>query len=163
MSQNSPRVAVLMGSQSDWACMRKAVETLDELGVAAEAKVISAHRNPTRLVQYVADAEARGVRVFITAAGMAAHLGGVVAAHTSRPVLAVPQKTDLAGGLDSLLSMVQMPKGIPVGTLAVGNHGAINAAILAAQILAVADPELAARISEHRERQRRELREDPGQ
>lgn len=156
-----PRVSVLMGSNSDWPVMREAVGSLERLGVAAEAKVISAHRRPGRLVEYLREAEERGVRVFICGAGGAAHLAGVTAAHTTRPVLAVPIKTDLAGGLDSLLSMVQMPKGVPVGSLAVGKAGAINAGLLAAQILAVADQELARRIAKQREEEFAALPEDP--
>lgn len=156
-----PRVSVLMGSNSDWPVMREAVGSLERLGVAAEAKVISAHRRPGRLVEYLREAEERGVRVFICGAGGAAHLAGVTAAHTTRPVLAVPIKTDLAGGLDSLLSMVQMPKGVPVGSLAVGKAGAINAGLLAAQILAVADQELARRIARQREEEFAALPEDP--
>lgn len=144
------RVSILMGSQSDWPTMSRAKEVLDELGIRCEAKVISAHRKADRLAEYVSRAPGRGIRVFIAGAGGAAHLAGCVAAHTTRPVLAVPIKTDLAGGLDSLLSMVQMPKGIPVGTLAVGVPGAINAGILAAQILGVGDDEIAQRVAQHR-------------
>lgn len=147
------RVSILMGSQSDWSTMVHAQRVLDELGVANEARVLSAHRKADRLAEYVASAPGRGVRVFIAGAGGAAHLAGCVAAHTTMPVLAVPIKTDLAGGLDSLLSMVQMPKGVPVGTLAVGKAGAINAGILAAQILSVGDDELARRVADHRRAQ----------
>jgi len=158
---DSPRVAILMGSASDWPTMQRARDVLRELEVPCEAKVISAHRKPGRLVEYLTEAESRGIRVFIAGAGGAAHLAGVCAAHTTRPVLAVPIKTDLAGGLDSLLSMVQMPKGIPVGTLATGNAGATNAGILAAQILATDDEALARRVAEHRKAQAAALPEEP--
>lgn len=157
---HEPRVSILMGSKSDWPTMERAKGILDELGVPCEAKVISAHRKPERLVEYIREAEGRGVRVFIAGAGGAAHLAGVCAAHTTRPVLAVPIKTDLAGGLDSLLSMVQMPKGIPVGCLATGNAGATNAGILAAQILGTGDEAIARRVAEHRKTQAASLSED---
>jgi 5-(carboxyamino)imidazole ribonucleotide mutase len=150
-----------MGSRSDWPTMKRACDILDELGVVSEAKVISAHRKAARLVEYLREAEAGGVRVFIAGAGGAAHLAGVVAAHTLRPVLAVPIKTDLGGGLDSLLSMVQMPPGIPVGTLAIGNWGAKNAGILAAQILAVGDDDLHRRVVAQRAEQAASLPESP--
>lgn len=156
-----PRVSVLMGSKSDWPTMQRVRDVLTDLDVGCEVKVISAHRKPARLVEYITDAESRGVRVFVAGAGGAAHLAGVIAAHTTRPVLAVPIKTDLAGGLDSLLSMVQMPKGIPVGTLATGNAGATNAGILAAQILATGDEALARRVAEHRKAQAEALDESP--
>ena len=161
MTQTSAQVAVLMGSRSDWPTMKRACDVLDELGVMSEAKVISAHRRAARLVEYIREAESGGVRVFIAGAGGAAHLAGVVAAHTLRPVLAVPIKTDLGGGLDSLLSMVQMPPGIPVGTLAIGNWGAKNAGILAAQILGVGDDELHQRVVALRETQAANLPESP--
>jgi 5-(carboxyamino)imidazole ribonucleotide mutase len=158
---SSLRVAVLMGSRTDWPCLRRACDVLRELGIGCEAKVISAHRRPRRLVEYIDDAQARGVRVFIAGAGGAAHLAGVVAAHAACPVLAVPMKTDLAGGLDSLLSMVQMPGGVPVACLAVGDAGATNAGILAAQILAVGDEALAARLADYRRQRTQNLPEDP--
>ncbi len=161
MTQTSVQVAVLMGSRSDWPTMKRACDVLDELGVLSEAKVISAHRKAARLVEYIHEVESGGVRVFIAGAGGAAHLAGVIAAHTLRPVLAVPIKTDLGGGLDSLLSMVQMPPGIPVGTLAIGNWGAKNAGILAAQILAVGDDELHKRVVALRESQAASLPETP--
>jgi 5-(carboxyamino)imidazole ribonucleotide mutase len=128
-------VAVIMGSKSDWATMAHAVETLDKLGVPCEARVLSAHRTPDPLFEYVAAAERRGVEVVIAAAGGAAHLAGVIAAKTLLPVLGVPMESKLQG-IDSLLSMVQMPAGIPVGTLAVGKAGAVNAALFATAILA---------------------------
>ena len=145
-------VAVVMGSRSDWETMEHAVETLRKLEIAHEVRVLSAHRTPAALEEYVADVEARGVQVFIAAAGGAAHLAGVVAAKTLLPVLGVPMGTQL-GGLDSLLSTVQMPAGIPVGTLAIGRPGAINAALLAAAILARSDEALEARLRRYREEQ----------
>ena len=137
-----PLVSVIMGSRSDWETMSHAVETLEHLEVAHEARVLSAHRTPDALDTYVADVEARGARVFIAAAGGAAHLAGVVAAKTLKPVLGVPMQSASLGGLDSLLSMVQMPAGIPVATVAIGN--ARNAGLLAVRILATADEKLRA-------------------
>ncbi len=134
----TPEVVVLMGSRSDWETMEHAVETLRKLEIPHEVRVLSAHRTPDALEEYIADAEARGASVYIAAAGGAAHLAGVVASKTLRPVLGVPMGTQL-GGLDSLLSTVQMPAGIPVGTLAIGRAGAVNAALLAAAILARSD------------------------
>jgi 5-(carboxyamino)imidazole ribonucleotide mutase len=147
------RVVVLMGSRSDWETMEHAVETLRSLEVQHEVRVLSAHRTPAALDAYVSEAEGRGARVFIAAAGGAAHLAGVVASKTLRPVLGVPMHSQSVGGLDSLLSTVQMPAGIPVGTLAIGRAGAVNAALLAAQILAVSDDELAARLRRYRKEQ----------
>jgi 5-(carboxyamino)imidazole ribonucleotide mutase len=141
-----PLVGVVMGSTSDWDTMQHCAEQLRSFGVAFETRVLSAHRTPDELAAWVKDAEARGVEVFVAAAGMAAALPGVVAAHTTLPVLGVPMESKLAGGLDSLLSMVQMPGGIPVGVLAVGRAGAVNAAILATQILGGARPELRAAV-----------------
>lgn len=161
MADANPLVAVLMGSKSDWLTMKRACDVLDELGVSHEAKVISAHRKAARLVEYIRQVEGAGARVFIAGAGGAAHLAGVIAAHTLRPVLAVPIRTDLGGGLDSLLSMVQMPPGIPVGTLAVGNWGATNAGILAAQILATSDSDLHERIIAYRKTRAEALSETP--
>lgn len=149
----SVKVAVIMGSQSDWEVMQHAPETLSRLEVPHEVRVLSAHRTPAALEAYVADAEARGCEVFVAAAGGAAHLAGVVASKTIRPVLGVPMETKLGGGLDSLLSTVQMPAGIPVGTLAVGRAGAVNAALLAAAILARSDPALEERLRVFREEQ----------
>ena len=146
-------VAVLMGSRSDWEVMQHAPKTLEQLGIAHEVRVLSAHRTPDALEEYVRDAESRGCRVFIAAAGGAAHLAGVVSSKTLRPVLGVPMETKLSGGLDSLLSTVQMPAGIPVGTLAVGRAGAVNAALLAAAILACSDDELGARVRAYRDEQ----------
>ncbi|MFM9996831.1 MAG: 5-(carboxyamino)imidazole ribonucleotide mutase [Phycisphaerales bacterium] len=144
-------VAVLMGSKSDWAeTMSHCSSTLDALGVPHEVRVLSAHRTPDALEAFIKEAEGKGVEVFIAAAGGAAHLAGVVAAKTVRPVLGVPIETKLSGGLDSLLSTVQMPGGIPVGTLAVGKPGAINAALLAAAILGVKHPHLREAVIKHR-------------
>ncbi|MCB9176087.1 MAG: 5-(carboxyamino)imidazole ribonucleotide mutase [Caldilineae bacterium] len=155
MSDPQPRVAILMGSDSDLPVMRGAGDILASFGIAHEVKVLSAHRSPARAVDYVTTAPSRGVRVFICGAGMAAHLAGVVAAHTALPVIGVPLKSESAGlgGADALYSTVQMPPGIPVATVAVG--GAKNAGHLAARILAVSDPDLSARI----ERFRREMDE----
>jgi len=140
MTTSMARVAILMGSDSDWDVMKGAVERLKGFGVACEVHVMSAHRTPATVSEYVAAAPARGIDVFIAAAGAAAHLAGVVAAHTTRPVIGVPMNATSLNGLDALLSTVQMPAGVPVATVAVG--GAENAGILAAQILAVADAEL---------------------
>ncbi|HVP38250.1 MAG TPA: 5-(carboxyamino)imidazole ribonucleotide mutase [Candidatus Saccharimonadales bacterium] len=148
-----PLVAVLMGSASDWEMLRPATEVLGSLGVPHETRVISAHRAPAALAEYVDAAEARGIRVLIAGAGGAAHLPGVVAARTTLPVLGVPVPSGTLGGLDALLSMVQMPRGVPVGTLAIGESGAANAALLAAEILALSDAALRKRLTLHRERQ----------
>ncbi|MDQ1255591.1 MAG: 5-(carboxyamino)imidazole ribonucleotide mutase [Candidatus Hydrogenedentes bacterium] len=150
MSENKPlQVAVIMGSKSDWDVMRHAADTLTEFGVAHECRVLSAHRTLDALIAYLKEAEARGCEVFIGAAGGAAHLPGVIAAQTLRPVLGVPMESKLQG-LDSLLSIVQMPAGIPVGTLAVGKAGAVNAALLATAILANTRPELRNQIQAYR-------------
>ena len=140
--ENSPQVGILMGSDSDWPTMKTAAEALKDFGVASEAKVISAHRDPHGLEEYVASAPARGIKVFICGAGGAAHLAGVTAAFTTLPVIGVPILGKSTDGLDSLLSMVQMPPGVPVATVAI--NGGRNAGILAAQILAVADVRLQA-------------------
>ena len=140
---SQPMVSVLMGSETDWETMRHTQETLKVYGVACECRVLSAHRTPGETADYVREAESRGTAVFIAAAGGAAHLAGVVAAHTVRPVLGVPMQAWSLDGLDSLLSTVQMPRGIPVGTLAIGKAGAINAAILAVSILSLSRSELA--------------------
>jgi 5-(carboxyamino)imidazole ribonucleotide mutase len=142
MNENAPLVAVIMGSKSDWEVMRQADETLSKFGVPHECRVLSAHRTPAQTAEYVAGAEARGVEVIIAAAGGAAHLAGVCAAHTVLPVLGVPMESAALKGLDSLLSTVQMPAGIPVGTLAIGPAGARNAALLAVAILAGSRPAL---------------------
>ena len=139
----SPRVGLIMGSQSDWSTLRHAAATLDELAIAHEARIVSAHRTPERLVEYATTAKARGLQVIIAGAGGAAHLPGMVAAMTTLPVLGVPVESHALRGLDSLLSIVQMPAGVPVGTLAIGRAGAINAALLAASILALQDAAVA--------------------
>ncbi len=149
-----PLVSVLMGSKSDWDVMAHAAETLEKLGVGCEARVLSAHRTPDALFEYVAAAEGRGIEVFIAAAGGAAHLAGVIAAKTLVPVLGVPMESKLQG-LDSLLSMVQMPAGIPVGTLAIGKAGAINAALFATAILAGKHAECREALRKYREEQAR--------
>jgi len=141
-----------MGSSSDWETLEHCVETLKKLEIPYEVRVLSAHRTPDALEVYVTDVEARGVRVFVAAAGGAAHLAGVVASKTLKPVLAIPMGTQL-GGLDSLLSTVQMPAGVPVGTLAIGRAGSVNAALLAAEILALDDEELGRRLAAFREEQ----------
>ena len=146
----TPPVAVIMGSQSDWATMQAAAEMLDTLRVPYEKKIVSAHRTPQRLYDYASGAEKRGLKVIIAGAGGAAHLPGMTASLTSIPVLGVPVKSKSLDGMDALLSIAQMPKGIPVGTLAIGEHGAANAGLLAAMILALTDPALAARVKKWR-------------
>jgi 5-(carboxyamino)imidazole ribonucleotide mutase len=153
MAKESPLVGVLMGSKSDWDTMKSASETLERFGVSHECRVLSAHRTPAATVEYVAGAEPRGIEVLIAAAGGAAHLAGVVAAHTVLPVLGVPMESASLKGLDSLLSTVQMPGGIPVGTLAIGKPGATNAALLAVAILGAGRPELRDRLRAFREEQ----------
>ena len=143
----SPPVAIIMGSRSDWPTLKHAADSLDALGVAYEAKVVSAHRTPDRMYAFARGAKAAGVRVIIAGAGGAAHLPGMTASMTDLPVLGVPVESKLQNGLDSLLSIVQMPGGIPVGTLAVGAAGAKNAGLLAARILALSDPVLAERVA----------------
>jgi 5-(carboxyamino)imidazole ribonucleotide mutase len=144
MSDNStkPLVGILMGSKSDWETMQACAKLLNEFGVPNEAKVASAHRSPQLVTDFVTTAEKRGLQVIIAAAGLAAHLPGVVAAQTLLPVLGVPMQGNAVGGLDAILSIVQMPGGVPVGALAVGSHGAKNAALLAIRILAISRPEL---------------------
>jgi 5-(carboxyamino)imidazole ribonucleotide mutase len=149
---SNPLVAVVMGSRSDWEAMEHSIQTLRTLEIPHEVRVLSAHRTPEALDAFLADVESRGAQVFVAAAGGAAHLAGVVASRTLKPVLGVPMATSL-GGLDSLLSIVQMPAGVPVGTLAVGRAGAVNAALLAAEILALQDEGIAARLRKHREEQ----------
>jgi 5-(carboxyamino)imidazole ribonucleotide mutase len=150
---SEPPVGIIMGSNSDWETMRHAAETLDKLGVAHEVKIVSAHRTPKRLNDYAAGAKARGLKLIIAGAGGAAHLPGMTASMTPLPVLGVPIETAALKGIDSLLSIVQMPAGVPVGTLAIGKAGAINAALLAAAILANDDEELSARLDAYRESQ----------
>jgi phosphoribosylaminoimidazole carboxylase PurE protein len=150
-------VAILMGSKNDWDVMKHAVKTLREFDVACEARVLSAHRTPTETAEYVKQADAGGTKVFIAAAGMAAHLAGTVAAHTVRPVLGVPLAASDLNGLDALLATVQMPPGIPVGTLAIGKPGAINAALLAVAILALERPELNEALRDYRRKHARKV------
>ncbi len=157
----SPPVAIVMGSQSDWPTMRHAAEILDTLGVAYEALIVSAHRTPDRLVAFAKTARGSGVRVVIAGAGGAAHLPGMAASMTVLPVLGVPVESKSLKGMDSLLSIVQMPGGIPVGTLAIGEAGARNAGLLAAQILATQDAELAKRVAALRKRQTDSVAEEP--
>jgi 5-(carboxyamino)imidazole ribonucleotide mutase len=146
-----------MGSKSDWDVMRHADQTLTDFGVAHECRVISAHRSPTLASEFASGAEARGVEIIIAAAGGAAHLAGVMAAHTVLPVLGVPMKSDALNGLDSLLATVQMPAGIPVGTLAIGKAGAVNAALLAIAVLANARPELRLKLKAFRKDQEKKI------
>jgi 5-(carboxyamino)imidazole ribonucleotide mutase len=155
----SPLVSIIMGSKSDWETMRGADEVLTEFGVAHECRVVSAHRTPRLMSEFASEAEARGVRVIIAGAGGAAHLPGMVAAQTLLPVLGVPVESRALKGLDSLLSIVQMPAGIPVGTLAIGQAGAKNAALLAIAILANEDPALRERLRAFRLEQERQVRE----
>ncbi len=150
MSDTPPLVAVIMGSKSDWETMQGADQTLSQFDVPHECRVLSAHRTPKQLAEYVTQAEARGVEVFIAAAGGAAHLAGVIAAQTTRPVLGVPIVNGSLQGLDSLLATVQMPGGIPVGTLAIGRPGATNAALLAVAILALSRPPLREKLKAYR-------------
>ena len=150
-------VAILIGSRNDWSVMKEAAKTLREFGVSAEARVLSAHRTPAETADYVKQADAAGTKVFIAAAGMAAHLAGAVAGHTVRPVLGVPLAASDLNGLDALLATVQMPPGIPVGTLAIGKPGAINAALLAVAILATEKPELRKALLEYRQKRARKV------
>ena len=150
MSSKSPSVAVIMGSQSDWETMQHATKILDQLDVGYEAKIVSAHRTPDRMVQFAKSAKDSGFKVIIAGAGGAAHLPGMVASLTPLPVFGVPVQSKALSGQDSLLSIVQMPAGIPVGTLAIGQAGAANAALLAAAVLALSDEALASRLDAHR-------------
>jgi len=161
MSIATPIVGIIMGSRSDWETMKITCGMLDELGIAYEAKALSAHRNPTQVHDWASTAKDRGIRVVIAAAGMAAALPGVVAAVTPLPVLGVPMETSIMGGLDSLLSIAQMPGGIPVGTLAVGKVGAKNAALLAAAIIALSDDAIAATLDQFRQSQNDTVMELP--
>ena len=156
-----PLVGVIMGSQSDWPTLQHTTETLDRLAVPHEVRIVSAHRTPDRLAAYAKGARARGLRVIVAGAGGAAHLPGMCAAWTSLPVLGVPVESAALKGMDSLLSIVQMPAGIPVGTLAIGRAGAINAGLLAASILATTDAALAARLDAYRAAQTEAVAETP--
>ncbi len=161
MAAGAARVGIIMGSQSDWATLRHAAETLAGLGVAHEARIVSAHRTPDRLAEYARSARGRGLQVIIAGAGGAAHLPGMCAAWTPLPVLGVPVASQALSGMDSLLSIAQMPAGIPVGTLAIGKAGAVNAALLAASILALADPDLEAALDAYRKAQTESVADTP--
>lgn len=158
MTETTAQVGILMGSASDWPIVQHAARTLDELEVPHEARVMSAHRTPDEVLEYAATAKDRGIGVLICAAGGAAHLAGVVSAKTLLPVLGIPMQAWSLDGLDSLLSMAQMPRGVPVGTLAIGKAGAINAALLAVSILALRDPDLYARYEAWRKAQADKIR-----
>ncbi|WP_297488564.1 5-(carboxyamino)imidazole ribonucleotide mutase [Acidocella sp.] len=160
-STPAPLVGIIMGSRSDWPVMEHAAAMLDRLGVPYEAKVVSAHRTPRRLYEYAAGAEARGLKIIIAGAGGAAHLPGMAAAITNLPVLGVPVAATALQGQDALLAIVQMPGGVPVGTLAIGKPGAINAGLLAASILALSDPALRARVAALRAEQTAQVPETP--
>jgi 5-(carboxyamino)imidazole ribonucleotide mutase len=158
---DGPTVGIIMGSRSDWETMRHAAETLEKLGIPHEVKVVSAHRTPKRLFDYASSARDRGLKAIIAGAGGAAHLPGMAASMTSLPVLGVPVESQALKGVDSLLSIVQMPAGIPVGTLAIGKAGAVNAALLAAAMLANNDPTLADRLDQWRAEQTDSVGESP--
>jgi 5-(carboxyamino)imidazole ribonucleotide mutase len=163
MKSSTSRVGIVMGSQSDWDTLRHAADTLDALGVTYERRIVSAHRTPERLFEYAKTAKARGLKVIIAGAGGAAHLPGMLAALTPLPVFGVPVRSKALSGLDSLLSIVQMPAGIPVGTLAIGRAGAVNAALLAAAVLALSDPALAAAFDAWRQAQTAAIAEQPAE
>jgi 5-(carboxyamino)imidazole ribonucleotide mutase len=158
---DSPQVGIIMGSQSDWPVMRLAAEILEELGVTHETRIVSAHRTPERLVEYAKSARGRGMKVIIAGAGGAAHLPGMAASMTPLPVLGVPVQSRALSGMDSLLSIVQMPKGVPVGTLAIGEAGATNAGLLAASIIALQDPVVADKLDAFRQAQTDKIGESP--
>ena len=160
-NSDAPVVGVIMGSQSDWPVMEKACEILDELGVAYAAQIVSAHRTPQRLYDYATEAKAKGLKVIIAGAGGAAHLPGMAASMTPLPVLGVPVQSRALSGIDSLLSIAQMPKGVPVGTLAIGEAGAANAGLLAASIIALEDAEVAAKLEAFRAAQTDAVQETP--
>lgn len=160
-AMSQPQVGVLMGSKSDWETMRHCVETLERFGVSCEVRVCSAHRTPDAAFEYAATAAARGLSVLIAAAGGAAHLAGVLAAKTTLPVLAVPMKSDALQGLDSLLSMVQMPAGVPVATFAIGKAGAVNAALFAIAILAQSEPSYRTKLEAFRAEQAAKILNNP--
>ncbi|WP_106640658.1 5-(carboxyamino)imidazole ribonucleotide mutase [Allosphingosinicella vermicomposti] len=161
MAEESPLIGIIMGSQSDWETMRHAAETLDALGIAHETRIVSAHRTPDRLYDYAKGAAGRGLRAIIAGAGGAAHLPGMAASMTRVPVLGVPVESKALSGMDSLLSIVQMPAGIPVGTLAIGKAGAVNAALFAAAILAGTDEALAGRLDVWRQAQTDKVAQRP--
>jgi 5-(carboxyamino)imidazole ribonucleotide mutase len=161
MADEAPRVGIIMGSQSDWPTMKHAADVLEKLGVAYEVRIVSAHRTPQRLYDYAAGARGRGLKVIVAGAGGAAHLPGMAAAMTPLPVFGVPIESKTLKGQDSLLSIVQMPAGIPVGTLAIGKAGAVNAALLAAAVLALADSAVAAALDDWRAQQTAAVGEHP--
>jgi 5-(carboxyamino)imidazole ribonucleotide mutase len=161
MDSATPSVGIIMGSQSDWPTMKLAAEMLDEMGVAYETRIVSAHRTPDRLYEYATNAKARGLQVIIAGAGGAAHLPGMAAAMTPLPVLGVPVKSRALNGLDSLYSIAQMPGGVPVGTLAIGDAGAKNAGIMAASIIALQDTAVAGKLDDFRARQTASVAEVP--
>ena len=161
MAETSPPVAIIMGSQSDWATMRHAADALDALAIPYDARIVSAHRTPERLFAFAKGAKAEGFKVVIAGAGGAAHLPGMTASLTPLPVFGVPVESKALSGQDSLLSIVQMPAGIPVGTLAIGRAGAVNAALLAAAVLALSDVKLAERLDAYRARQSAGIAERP--
>jgi len=158
---SAPLVGIIMGSASDWETMRNAADVLDELGISYEAEVVSAHRTPDKLFKYAEDAEGRGIEVIIAGAGGAAHLPGMAASKTALPVLGVPVQSKALSGMDSLLSIVQMPAGIPVGTMAIGKAGAVNAALLAAAILGGKYPEIRTALKAYRQRQTEKVLSNP--
>ena len=161
MGEAAVHIGIVMGSQSDWAVMKRASETLDALEIAHESRIVSAHRTPDRLYSYARSARARGLMAVIAGAGGAAHLPGMVASMTILPVFGVPMPSRALSGLDSLLSIVQMPAGVPVGTLAIGEAGAVNAALLAAGVVSLGDPALAERLQAWRDRQTAAVAETP--
>ena len=161
MKTSAPPVGIIMGSQSDWPVMKEAARLLGELGVAYEARIVSAHRTPDRLVSYAKGAKDRGLKVIIAGAGGAAHLPGMTASMTPLPVLGVPIQSKTLSGLDSLLSIVQMPRGVPVGTLAIGEAGAVNAGIMAASIVALEDETVAENLNNYRRKQTESVGETP--
>lgn len=161
MADEAPQVGIIMGSQSDWETMRHAAETLGALGIAHETRIVSAHRTPDRLFAYAKEAAGRGLKAIIAGAGGAAHLPGMAASMTRLPVLGVPVESKALSGMDSLLSIVQMPAGVPVGTMAIGRAGAVNAGLLAAAILAIHDDTLAARLDDWRRSQTDSVAEQP--
>lgn len=162
MKMGQPLVGIIMGSQSDWETMRHAAGVLDELNVPYEVRIVSAHRTPKRLVDYAESAVSRGLKVIVAGAGGAAHLPGMTASMTRLPVFGVPVESQALKGMDSLLSIVQMPAGVPVGTLAIGKAGAVNAALLAASVLALSDAELAQAVEARRAAQTASVAEAPG-
>ena len=161
MAKGRPQVGIIMGSQSDWATLRHAAETLTDLGVAFESRIVSAHRTPRRMYTYAEGARGRGLKAIIAGAGGAAHLPGMVASLTPLPVFGVPVESKALKGLDSLLSIVQMPAGVPVGTLAIGEAGAVNAALLAAAVLALQDKKIAKSLDAWRARRTAAVAEQP--